>query len=307
LTFTAKAERLRATSQVNPQLLIVDGAQGGMSTEQWAAPLNPQQQPWNVALQRLEAAGSSRFQVQVACMKVAHARPSECMADDGTTLGDAGQIAVNSAAAVRNLKQIFPRLKLCYVVTRTYGGYTLTNLNPEPFAYETGWGVKWLIEAQIDATGAFGDLNWDPNNGPVVAPWLSWGPYFWANGLQPNQDGICWELDDFRENDRTHPASSGVDKAGTAFLQFFLDDTTTRSWFRGACGHPADFDDDCDIDKADVEAFIACAAGPEVPLAPECAARDLDADTDGDQRDFAILQLNLSEQFVPDGPRCGDS
>ncbi len=304
LTFTAKAERLRATGQINPKLLIVDGAQGGMSTEKWAMPVNPAQEPWHTALARLAAAGSSRFQVQVACMKVAHASPAQCMAEDGSSLGDAGQIAVNAAASARNLKQAFPNLKLLYVITRTYGGYALTQLNPEPFAYETGWGVKWLIEAQIDGSGTYGNLNWDPNGGAAAAAWMSWGPYLWAKGVEPNHLGICWAPEDFREDDRTHPASRGVDKAGTALVRFFMEDATTRPWFRGACAGPADFDDDCDVDIDDAGAFFACARGPSVPMGPGCDGKDLDGDGDGDQGDFGLWQRLLSEETVPAGPKC---
>lgn len=55
-------------------------------------------------------------------------------------------------------------------------------LNPEPFAYETGFSVQWTIADQINATG---DLNFDPAKGAVVAPYLSRGPYIWADGTTP--------------------------------------------------------------------------------------------------------------------------
>ncbi len=230
-TFKAKAEALQQAGAVNPKVLIVDGAKGGQATNAWAAPINPSQDPWFTALTRLTNAGSSRFQVQIACVKVAHAGPNQCMAADGSATGDAGLIAFNSAATARNLKSAFPNIKLAYFLTRTYGGYALTQLNPEPFAYETGFGVKWMIEAQIAATGEYGNLNFDPQNGPVVAPWLAWGPYIWANGTNPNGLGIFFDLDDFRPDDRTHPARGAVDKVSGALANFFLTDSTTAPWF----------------------------------------------------------------------------
>ena len=52
------------------------------------------------------------------------------------------------------LKNKFPNLKLVYLSDRIYAGYATTNLNPEPFAWYTGWCVKQLIADQID-----GDLS----------------------------------------------------------------------------------------------------------------------------------------------------
>ena len=48
------------------------------------------------------------------------------------------------------------------------------------------------------------ELNFDPNKGAAKAPWLSWGPYLWANGTTPRQDGFYYVEDDLREDDRTH-------------------------------------------------------------------------------------------------------
>ena len=44
----------------------------------------------------------------------------------------------------------------------------------EPWNHDAAWGVKWVIEDQINGAP---DLNYDPARGPVKAPWLSWGPY----------------------------------------------------------------------------------------------------------------------------------
>jgi hypothetical protein len=42
----------------------------------------------------------------------------------------------------------------------------------EPWNHDAAWGVKWVIEDQINGAP---DLNFDPARGPVKAPWLSWG------------------------------------------------------------------------------------------------------------------------------------
>ena len=65
------------------------------------------------------------------------------------------------------------------------------DLNPEPFAYESAFSMKWLIEAQVDQQKGKGIHpiagNLDYN---TVAPWLGWGAYLWANGLVPRGDGL---------------------------------------------------------------------------------------------------------------------
>jgi len=102
-------------------------------------------------------------------------------------------------------------------------------LNPEPWAYESGFAVKWLIEQQI-----MGDksLNYNADKGAVKAPWLSWGPYLWANGTTKRADGLFYAREDLG-NDGTHPTASGNDKVAKLLLEFFKTDSTTKPWFVG--------------------------------------------------------------------------
>jgi len=126
------------------------------------------------------------------------------------------------------LPKRFPNARLCYLSSRSYGGWALREGNREPFSYETGYAVKWLIEEQIKGESA---LNFDPQNGEVKAPWLSWGPYLWANGDRPRKDGFVFAYDDYRENDRMHHSAQGTQKMGTQLLNFFKSDATTKEWF----------------------------------------------------------------------------
>lgn len=292
LTFTAKATALQATGIVNPRVLIVDGAQGGATATAWGAtPPDMQSPPWSVALNRLLQRGSSRFQVQIACVKTAHGSPNQCIAPDGSSTGDAGLLAADFAAIARNLKIVFPNIRLAYFCSRTYGGYALTGLNPEPFAFEQAYGVKWMIQSQIDADGIYGDLNFDSAGGPVVSPWLSWGPYLWANGLTPNGQGLFWAADDFRPDDRTHPSGSGVDKASDVMLHYFLSDTTARPWFGWQC-HYGDMNNNGTIDAADVPFFVTALLQPaDVPVGARCRA-DVNNDGHVDGADIeAMIEL----------------
>jgi hypothetical protein len=205
-----------------PHVLLVNGAQGGMTAAMTQSLDRPSgQKYWAEIDRRLKTAGATRTQVQAVWIKQADAGPNQGFPKYARTLQ--GELA----NIVRLLHGRFPNLKLVYLSPRTYGGYAKTRLNPEPYAYESGFSVKWLIERQIEGDA---DLNYDPAKGEVKAPWLSWGPYLWANGSKPRADRFSYEERDFAA-DGTHESPSGQRKVGKLLLDFFKTDTTTKGWF----------------------------------------------------------------------------
>lgn len=211
-----------ADKEKNPRLAIVDGAQGAMTALRISDPDSGSGAKfWAEVDRRLEAAGVTRAQVQAAWIKQADAGPSEGFP------AYAQQLQARLAKIVQLMHARFPNLKLVYLSGRTYGGYAKTPLNPEPYAYESGFSVKWLIEQQLKGEPA---LNHDPAKGKVTAPWLSWGPELWANGTTKRADGFFWEAGDFAK-DGTHPSPVGQRKAAELLLRFFKADTTARPWF----------------------------------------------------------------------------
>jgi hypothetical protein len=127
----------------------------------------------------------------------------------------------------RNLTANYPNIKLAYYSSRTRAYTYWDGLSPEPVAFETGFSVRWMIEKQINGDPT---LNYDPDKGEVVAPYLAWGPYLWIDGLNPRSDGMVWTQQDLQE-DCTHPSDSGVQKVADQLLAFFKTDTTAESWF----------------------------------------------------------------------------
>ena len=216
-------------------LVIVNGARGGQDAQTWDAATDANYD--SVRLNRLGPLGLTERQVQVAWVKQADAGPRDSLP---SAQADAYQLETRLANIVRALKTRYPNLRHVFLSSRIYAGYATTTLNPEPYAFESGFAVKWLAQAQSDqmANGGTvvdsraGDLNYDSG-----APWIGWGPYLWAEGMTPRQsDGLTWVPTDFAV-DGTHPSTSGQQKVGTQLLAFFKSSPLTKCWFvtGGAC------------------------------------------------------------------------
>ncbi|HEY2953684.1 MAG TPA: T9SS type A sorting domain-containing protein [Candidatus Eisenbacteria bacterium] len=202
----------------HPRLLVIDCAKGGQATQDIR---RPDAAYWDTVATRLRGHGSSPLQAQAAWIKEARRGPTEPFPASAESLtNDLGTI-------VRILHGKLPNLRLAYLTSRIYAGYATSTLNPEPYAYESGFAVRWLIEAQIAGVDS---LEFDPERGPVRSPWLSWGPYLWADGLTPRSDGLIWRCEDF-QSDGTHPSASGRDLVADSLLAFFKGDATTTPWF----------------------------------------------------------------------------
>jgi hypothetical protein len=207
----------------NPRLLIVDGAQGGMDAQRIhnANDNSTGTRFWGIVDQRLAAADADPRQVEVVWMKEINAQPKEEFVEY------AKKLETMLGEIVRLLKQKFPNLKALYLTSRSYGGYSQEPGSPEPYAYESAFAVKWLIKDQLDGKP---ELNYDLKKGAVKAPWLSWGPYIWANGDQKRGDGLFYVRDDYRA-DGKHPTPSGLVKTTDQMMRFFKNDNTTKLWF----------------------------------------------------------------------------
>jgi hypothetical protein len=197
----------------SPKVTIVDCAQGGQAMAQWVP---AQGRPWEVAMQRLAAARVSPQQVQVAWIKLANVAPSGSLEEHGRKLER------DTLGVLHNARAKFPNLRLAYLGSRTYGGYATGGLNPEPYAYESAFAARWLIQRQMkgDAELALGK-----------SPLLLWGPYLWAEGTKGRKlDGLVWDRSDFG-GDGVHPSDSGRKKVADLLLNFLTTDPLARPWF----------------------------------------------------------------------------
>lgn len=212
-------------SELRSELVLVQGAASGQVAANWESPNLP---GYNNAAQGLEAAGVTAEQVQTIWLLQANRQPTVSLPDPGA---DAFELLERLGNVVRAAKVVYPNLKQIFFSSRIYS-CARTGLNPEPYAYESGFSVKWLIEAQINqmengtVDPAAGDLDYDSG----VAPWIGWSAYLWADGSNPRSDGLFW-VDSDLLGDCTHPSSSGTAKASTLLLEFFRTSPLSTGWF----------------------------------------------------------------------------
>lgn len=215
---SALAPKIAADPLRDPAVVFVNGAQGGMDAEQTKSITSPY---WSFVDQQLTAAGATFAQVQAVWLKQAIAGINKAFP------ADAQQLQADLGAIVQILRVKFPNLNLVYLSSRIYAGYASTSLNPEPYAYQSAFAVKWLIQSQIEGPGvaAF----------PVEAPgtpWLSWAAYLWADGLSPRSDGLTYSCTDFN-SDGTHPSAAGSAKVADQLMGWLHSDPTTKLWYEG--------------------------------------------------------------------------
>lgn len=215
---------------LHPRLRMVDGAQGGQGAALW---IDPDADTWRGLAIDLEAAGIAAPQVQVLWLK--QQLNGDNLRQFGRFPASAEGLQDHLRTIVQIARQKYPNLRLAYLSSRGYGDYASADRGLG--AYESGFAVKWLVEEQIA-----GDPALDHTGPDAVAPWLSWGPYLWADGLGPDRavggvpgrsDGLEWRCSDFNP-DGVHPNTAGQQKVARALNTFFRTDATTRPWFLDA-------------------------------------------------------------------------
>ena len=177
--------------------------------------------------ERLSSVGLNELQVQVVWAQISSDEEPTFLPDSYAL---AHRLVRLMGGVMRTLRIRYPNLRLVFLEGGTYGGYS--RRGREPSNYELGFAMKWLIQAQIDqmANGGTivderaGDLNYN-----TAVPWIGWGPYLWADGVNPRSDGISWPRTDYQ--DPVHLGPRGVEKAADLLLTFFKTSSQARCWF----------------------------------------------------------------------------
>lgn len=204
-----------ASPKKSERVTIVDCAQGGQAMAQWAP---PDARPWQEAKRRLDASGITPQQVQAAWIKLANVAPR------GSLQEHCKKLESDTLAVLHNARALFPNLRVAYLGSRIWGGNATGALNPEPYACESAFAARWLIQRQIKG---------DPELAEGKSPLLLWGPYLWAEGDKGRKlDELVWERSDF-VGDGVHPSQPGREKVANLLLDFFTSDPLAKGWFVG--------------------------------------------------------------------------
>ena len=218
-------QQAKAFAGKNPKLILVDGAQGGQTTNIISTSSNPNYVNfWNTVGTRLTNAGVTARQVQVIWFKEANVAGTTPVRDYHDSL------VVQIKRSMNETKTRFPNVKLCYLASRISGRYASSALNPEPYSYWTGWAVKKVIADQIN-----GDAKLKYSGTVANSPWLSWGIYMWSDGNNPQttNPNVFFTCPTDFQNDGTHPSAVGAQKVAGLLMNFFSTDSTSTPWFLG--------------------------------------------------------------------------
>jgi hypothetical protein len=211
------------------QVVLVNGAASNGVLERWVDPASQFYTTyWGHLNQQVAAAGLTAAQVQVVWVKVAQAGSLSNFP------ADMQAVEAQYELLAHELRTRFANLKIAYFSSRTRAYTYQRGLSPEPAAFEYGFAVRWLIEKQLGGDPA---LNYDSARGPVVAPYLAWGPYLWIDGQNPRSDGRTWPAS-MLADDCTHPSPAGALAVAEMLLDFFKTDTTAAPWFLEAGAPP---------------------------------------------------------------------
>lgn len=192
-----------AAPDLNPQMTLVNASTGGCDTFSWAydTPCGGANVPaWEQMDAKLAAKGMTRADVKVVFTKIVTAKFRFSAKQFEPRLVQEKQFARDFLTALR-VK--LPNVTMVYLSSRIYAGYSTAGvLSPEPMAYETGWAVRDLIDEQHTAVL---QANTSSPMHDQNVPWVTWGPYMWADGTTPRVDALTppastqtWLCSDFQ-------------------------------------------------------------------------------------------------------------
>ena len=221
ITFTPIAN---GDPEKNPPLLVINGGEAQADAGDFANSASPY---WTTLLNNIiPNAGASPNQVVAVLFEDIDASPT------GTYPGDNVKLQGELESIAQNIHTFLPNVKLLFFQPRIYSGFSdgVSPVDPEPYAYEYGFAIQDTIADQINGSAT---LNYNPANGPVLSPWIDWGPYTWANGMIANSNGLAYSCQDFiGPKDGHHPSMKyGAPKVAEQFLTFFKTSPLATPWF----------------------------------------------------------------------------
>ncbi len=221
-------DRLRNDKRIrNSSVRFINGASNSPDPSIWQLPSSQEYE--RIRATRLAPAGISENQVQAAWILLSNPQPFEPLPIPSA---DAYTMKIYLSSALRAMKKRYPNLAVTYISSSPYRGYSAAG---EPYGFEDGLTVRWTVVGQVETmrVASIGP-HWDTRLGSLNyekghVPWVSWGPYLWADGTNPRSDGLVWERQDFA-TDGERLTRSGIEKVSSRLLEFLLHEPTARNW-----------------------------------------------------------------------------
>ena len=115
----------------------------------------------------------------------------------------------------------FPNLRIAYLSSRIYAGYARTHLNPEPYAYESAFVVRWLIQDQIKGESL--GRSKSPLSALGAVPLGRWGegPEDRRSGLEAGRPRAGWHA----------PQRQRTAEGGRVAAAVHEERSTAKMWF----------------------------------------------------------------------------
>lgn len=205
---------------------------------------------WETIVEEIEEKHYSPLQVQVGWMYFNDKYDS--LAPEPTFPESPEAVTDRLVLFLQYMMDYFPNMKIVFVSGRHYGGFADT-LNEqysaiaEPSSYWNNFSVKWLIERQIN-----GDPALKYFGAGIRTPFVTWGPYYWADGNIPRTtDGRLYTCDDFGPLDGYHLSNPAYIDDAHYLMSSMYTSVFSKNYVK------------------DGLAWTACGAEPEEPLKPE--------------------------------------
>lgn len=220
--------KVNSNEYVNPCVVPINGCWGGKGLETmiddsiyWY---------WEGVNSKLDSAGITPAQVQVIWIQTTSKTDTVI-----SWPAYPDTLKERFIVAIGLMKDEYPNLKLLYLTGMHYGGYAdptheLYKVVSEPASYYNNFAIKWAIEEQISGT----DPRLTYTGADPAAPWIGWGPNFWADGKNPRElDGLKFLCPEDMEDGGGgfHLSDSGLEKESTMLINFLSTNKTSKQWF----------------------------------------------------------------------------
>jgi len=194
------------SDQINPEVVVVNCAVGGRAIERWNDP-EYDEALWDTCLnEMIPEAGLDPEQIKVVWHKAAKQFVTE-----GDRKGTLIDFQTELSSFAEKLLEKLPSVQAVYTTSRSYGGFTDRYDRGEPLSRAQGQALN----------------NWLKKNPKVGGVWFGWGPYIWGPECSGNDEGLCYEREDYAD-DGIHPALGAREKISKLLHERFL----MHDWYK---------------------------------------------------------------------------